>query len=1047
HCFMNMTSSLIEEELCLLRGRDDRLMPRVSTPPVYNRLVWNFTGDITGGEVAYALNYNIQDQNGNVDGTISEADAKKMYPQGHGDAWGHYLTAIMRYYTLLRHPNYEWVPRAEAVMVGGVPVTVDYLDERKFAKAAAARAHAGSEITSLTYRANYTEDPAGQWQGYQDTDPDRAWGVSEWASRAGMGAYFDWVVGNAILPPVDDNPDHNGIQKIDRTTVTELREVAAAYGQIEAEIRKADMGLNPLGLAKDVVPFDFDPTGTLGETRVGFTHFEQIYEKAVKALGNAVTVFNHANNCTQLLRQQADSTTAFQKTVADQEADFNNRLIESFGYPYSDDIGPTGTYPTGYNGPDLYHYDLVETSALLGEDTGATQPFTLSLSETYVKTDGTLRNPATIPVASRTTEDTAHIKTVTFHLSKLGYGIVKDPNWTGQRRAPGEIQLAHSDLLQAIGSFKSGQKEYDNLILEIKEQVNVVTDKINKNAAQLGILGGKMAVQLGLNYCIFAYNAASILFHRVGSELDETAAIISDSLPKIVGFEAGLACGTTVDVGSPVGGATKGATKAASLPFNIMGDLADVAVKGFEQAKEIADLSFEMALVDLDGKEAVGVEARQLLSLIRQEAVQRIELYTLMEAAQQSSGRYLAALASGQRILDDRLRFRQQTAAQVQDYRYQDMAFRVFRNDALQQYRAQFDLAARYVYLAAKAYDYETNMLGSDTMNGQQFLSNIVRSRSLGVFEDGQPQTGGADPGLSDTLRGRLGFNNAQNEVNRFSLREELFRTVNDPDITTDDDKWRETLSAHVVANIFDVPEFQRYCRPFAPALPQEPGIVIPFSTCVEFGMNFFGWPLAGGDSSYDSSNFDTKIRSMGVWFSGYNGLAGGMSNTPRVYLVPVGEDVMRSPTGDGTTTRKWTVLEQALPVPFPIGSGDLNNAGWIPQVDTLQEVFANMRRHSSFLAYHDSDDQFKPTEGTADGRLIGRSVWNTRWLLIIPAGTLSSDREEGLQQFINGPLVDGVRTGDGVSDILICFETYAYSGGKKSAIGSGGLEKPVQQR
>ncbi len=1058
HCFMNMTSSLIEEELALLHGRDNALMPRVSTPPVYNRLVWNFTGDITGGEVAYALNYNIQDQNGNVDGTISEADAKKMYPQGHGDAWGHYLSAIMRYYTLLRHPNYAWVPRAEAVMVGGVPVTVDYLDERKFAKAAAARAHTGSEITSLTYRSKYTEDPAGQWQGYQDTDPDRAWGVSDWATRAGMGAYFDWVVGNAILPPVDDNPAHSGIQKIDRTTVTELREVAAAYGQIEAEIRKADMGLNPLGLAKDVVPFDFDPTGTLGETRVGFTHFEQVYEKAVKALGNAVTVFDHANNCTQLLRRQADSTTGFQKTVADQEADFNNRLIESFGYPYSDDIGPTGTYPTGYNGPDLYHYDIVETSAILGTDTGATQPFTLSLSETYVKADGGLRNPAAIAVASRTADDLAHTKTVTFHLSKLGFGIVKNPNWTGQRRAPGEIQLSHSDLLQAIGSFKSGQKEYDNLILEIKEQVNVVTDKTNKNATQLGILGSKLGVTIGLNMAILAADITGTICHRIGSELDETAQIVSDCLPKILGFEAGLACGTTIDVGSPIGGAAKGATKAASLPFNIAGDIADMAKTGLEQAKEISDLSFEMALVDLDGKEEVGVEERELLSKIREEAVKRIELYTLIEAAQQASGRYLAALASGQRLLDDRLRFRQQTAGDVQNYRYKDMAFRVFRNDALQQYRAQFDLAARYVYLAAKAYDYETNMLGSDTMAGQQFLSNIVRSRSLGVFQDGQPQTGGADPGLSDTmakmwlnfdlvLRGRLGFNNAQNEVNRFSLREELFRTVNDPNITTDDDKWRATLGAHVVANIFDVPEFQRYCRPFSPALPQEPGIVIPFSTCVEFGMNFFGWPLAGGDSSYDSSNFDTKIRSMGVWFSGYNGLAGGMSNTPRVYLVPVGEDVMRSPTGDGTTTRKWTVLEQALPVPFPIGSGDLNNAGWIPQVDTLQEVFANMRRHSSFLAYHDSDDQFKPTEGTADGRLIGRSVWNTRWLLIIPAGTLSSDRQEGLAQFINGPEVGGVRTGEGVSDILICFETYAYSGGKKAAKTSIPSALPVQKQ
>jgi hypothetical protein len=51
--------------------------------------------------------------------------------------------------------------------------------------------------------------------------------------------------------------------------------------------------------------------------------------------------------------------------------------------------------------------------------------------------------------------------------------------------------------------------------------------------------------------------------------------------------------------------------------------------------------------------------------------------------------------------------------------------------------------------------------------------------------------------------------------------------------------------------------------------------------------------------------------------------------------------------------------------------------------------------------------------------------------LLIIPAGTLHSDREEGLMRFIHGPLVGGQRTGEGVSDIKIFFQTYAYSGGK----------------
>ena len=71
-----------------------------------------------------------------------------------------------------------------------------------------------------------------------------------------------------------------------------------------------------------------------------------------------------------------------------------------------------------------------------------------------------------------------------------------------------------------------------------------------------------------------------------------------------------------------------------------------------------------------------------------------------------------------------------------------------------------------------------------------------------------------------------------------------------------------------------------------------------------------------------------------------------------------------------------------------------------------------------------------KPKETVTDTRLIGRSVWNTRWLLIIPGGTLNNDRNEGIQRFINGGLrLDGTRDGNGVSDIKIFFQTYAYSG------------------
>ena len=63
-----------------------------------------------------------------------------------------------------------------------------------------------------------------------------------------------------------------------------------------------------------------------------------------------------------------------------------------------------------------------------------------------------------------------------------------------------------------------------------------------------------------------------------------------------------------------------------------------------------------------------------------------------------------------------------------------------------------------------------------------------------------------------------------------------------------------------------------------------------------------------------------------------------------------------------------------------------------------------------------------------SNSRLIGRSVWNTRWLLIIPAGTLNNDRSLGLDYFINGVSGDG----NGVKDIKLLFKTYSYSGNKK---------------
>ena len=53
------------------------------------------------------------------------------------------------------------------------------------------------------------------------------------------------------------------------------------------------------------------------------------------------------------------------------------------------------------------------------------------------------------------------------------------------------------------------------------------------------------------------------------------------------------------------------------------------------------------------------------------------------------------------------------------------------------------------------------------------------------------------------------------------------------------------------------------------------------------------------------------------------------------------------------------------------------------------------------------------------DSRLVGRSIWNTQWMLIIPGATLNSDPNTGLDRFT-----------DQVTDIKFTFETYGQSGG-----------------
>jgi len=1048
HAFQNQVSSIIDEELALLRGADD-----FKGRPVYNRLFWNFTkGE---GEAAYAQNYNLFDVN--EDGFIDETDGLILYPQGHGDAWGHYLTAVRAQYDLLRHPFFNWVSRSELYNLLDVVFDVDFLDERKFAQAAAAKAKAGAEIVNLTYRSKYVEAPEGQWQGYKDVDELRSWGVEEWSRRAGQGAYFDWVTANALLPSEHPNKTLEGLQKVDRTTNSDIAVISSNLNEIQKTFDEANNGFNPLGLAGNVVPFDINPA-KLGRTAFdGTTHFEQVWERAVKALENAVAVSDNANQTRNMLRKIGNTEEEFQRSVFKEDLAFRNKLIQIFGRPYDGTIGTGQAYPPGYLGPDtmLHMYvdvlDITEDTVpqaaqgfvdnfdaavddniILGSFVSVPNGYRKLHAESFTGSDpAAYRNNFngvnyTGPGGFGDENETNRvaIRNMNLPITTQGYAFQAPPAW-GQRSAPGKLQLHLNKMLQKEAELARAIANWDGFQGGLVREVRKVVATDNLHEQHLALELSKTLADGILNTVITGFeitSAGAEAFQEVASDADEA---IEDFSPNDLPT-AGLSFSPGSIPGDVIDGAAQVITTNVKGVLRLTQLTADVSKLKTELFKGIADDLFDFGINEIDRQNEIREALTDLENMAGDEGILRVEIFRQLEGLRELSDQYRSILQEGVRLLEEREAFNKRAAAITQRSRYQDMTFRVSRNDALQKYRDAFDLAAQYTYLAAKAYDYETNLDPSDAASAQGILTEIVRHRGLGHFSGGQPRLGkgGLSDALAwmkvnhDSLKGQLGFNNPQTETGRFSLRTEKFRIPADP---AEDAAWQGEMMDALHPNLWELPEFRLFCRPFAaydPTTP-EPGLVIDFTSEINSGKNYFGKSLGGGDHAYDSTNFATKIRSVGVWFEGYlsSDIQTDLSETPRVYLVPVGTDVMSIPTDGALATRSWNVLDQRIPRPLPARSADLDDPTWRP-ADSLDGILGDRRRFSSFRAYHDSGF-FDESEMSFDSRLIGRSVWNTRWLLIIPGRTLLENPDDGLETFINS-----------VSDIKLFFQTYGYSGG-----------------
>ena len=835
-----------------------------------------------------------------------------------------------------------------------------------------------------------------------------------------------------------------GLLRIDRDTVTGLSEIAESLNQIQTKTDAADLGLNPLGLAEGAIPFDLSPLGS-GES--GTTHYEQIRDRALVALRNASTILQEAQENGSRLRQIEDARTGYVNQLDTMEKSYKDELITLFGYPFSGDIGPSGTYIQGYDGPDLIHYmwmDMEPYGLTEIEDTQVVTNKLYQLSTSVkqnVKVDDKYINlwlNATNTVGGETI----------YSMAYSASGLVQKPaKVSGTRRAPGEIQQAYGNFLQSYARVKRALYLYGQRTSELETNIKF-------NSAMYGLADYKAKIYDSI--ALFDSGLASDrqAFKTVLASLNLAITLrdfiesgITDAFPKVLGV------GTTF-VSDP-----SSISKTASLPASIASQIAFQSAKTASEIVLITDSDewkykerYLQALAKADDYAAGMTQAYEALqTAFHAQVAAGDELESAWGAMLAAQAAYEVVVAKGQRLLESRELERQQVSVALTKLRYHDMLFRQIRNESLTRYSAAFDLAQKYVHLAAKAYDFETGLLASDPEAGDAFINQTIGARSIGVMDaNGNPVVGGGtgDPGLADimarmdanwlVLKSRLGINNPQPYATWFSLRHELFRILPGDEGAA---AWQTELAKYRVDDLLSLSEYKRFCQPFQAVgglQAREPGLVIPFSTTIDFAKNFFGNDLAGEDSALDSTYFATKIAAAGVYLDGYNVRVSSYNGTapfaltPTVYLIPIGDDRMRAPGLEDGTVLSYRIVDQVVPLPYTVGSSHLNDPDWLPLYDGYTggvDLGARIRKYPSFRAYFGGNG---PMETHLDcPRLVGRSAWNTRWLLIIPAGTLNANRDDALKTFINGKDAnrDGKIDFSGITDIRLGLKTYSHSG------------------
>ena len=121
----------------------------------------------------------------------------------------------------------------------------------------------------------------------------------------------------------------------------------------------------------------------------------------------------------------------------------------------------------------------------------------------------------------------------------------------------------------------------------------------------------------------------------------------------------------------------------------------------------------------------------------------------------------------------------------------------------------------------------------------------------------------------------------------------------------------------------------------------------------------------------------------------------------------------------DIDAVRAFDVKDQALPLPFNLGATSFSSTQFFNANGTLSEQPWILRKHQAFRPVQDAAFFYSSVPGEfTNSRLVGRSVWNSGWKLVIPAKTLLNNEQDGLNRFVAS-----------VKDIELFLRTYSHSG------------------